>query len=63
MDIPAVIHELHEAGYEGALTVEIDLVHPRWERLPEETIVRESVAYIRQTLANLGLATDEPTRR
>ncbi len=63
VDIPAVVQELHGAGYDGALTVEIDLVHPTWERLPEETIVRESVAYIRQTLANSGLATDEPTRR
>ena len=56
IDIPAVVRTLAAAGYEGALTVEIDLVHPRWEQLPEETIVRESVAYIRQTLADLRIA-------
>jgi sugar phosphate isomerase/epimerase len=55
VDIPAVVEALEETGYEGALTVEIDLVHPDWEHLPEETIVRESVAYLRQVLVTLGL--------
>ena len=56
IDVPAVVRALDEVGYEGALTVEIDLVHPDWEHLPEETIVRESVAYLRQVLVNLGIA-------
>jgi sugar phosphate isomerase/epimerase len=56
IDIPAVVGELRAAGYAGSLTVEIDLVHPRWDHLPEETIVRESVAYLRQTLQDLDVA-------
>ena len=52
VDIPAVVKELDRAGYQGALTVEIDLVHPKWANLPEETLVRESVAYLRQVLAD-----------
>jgi sugar phosphate isomerase/epimerase len=54
VDIPAVVQALGETGYEGDLTVEIDLVHPDWEHLPEETIVGESVAYLRQVLSSLG---------
>jgi sugar phosphate isomerase/epimerase len=53
IDIPAIIWELRQARYDGALTVEIDLVHPRWDRLPEETIVRESVAFVHQALADI----------
>lgn len=54
VDLPAVARALKDAGYQGPLTIEIDLVHPNWAHLPEETIVRESVAYLRQVVADIG---------
>jgi len=54
VDLPAVVRALKDAGYQGPLTIEIDLVHPDWAHVPEETIVRESVAYLRQMVADLG---------
>jgi sugar phosphate isomerase/epimerase len=54
VDLPAVVRALKDAGYQGPLTIEIDLVHADWAHLPEETIVRESVAYLRQVVADIG---------
>lgn len=47
IDMPGVVSALRDGGFDGCLSVEIDLVAPQWAAVSEEEIVSKSVAYLR----------------
>ncbi|HZO96785.1 MAG TPA: sugar phosphate isomerase/epimerase family protein [Gaiellaceae bacterium] len=47
IDVPRVVEALGGGGFDGCLSVEIDLVAPQFADLSEEQIVAKSVAYLR----------------
>jgi sugar phosphate isomerase/epimerase len=55
IDMPGVVEALRGGGFDGCLSVEIDLVGEQWLDRPEERIVEQSVAYLR-TLVPAGAA-------
>ncbi len=58
IDIPAILQILADAGYQGLLCVEVDNPASMWRRVSEEELVRQSVAYLREQVAQLGMRTD-----
>jgi 3-oxoisoapionate decarboxylase len=50
IDMPGVVEALSKGGFDGCLSVEIDLVGEQWVDLGEEKIVADSVAYLRSIL-------------
>ena len=46
IDMPGVVAALRAGGFDGCLSVEIDLVGEQWVELGEEEIVRRSLAYL-----------------
>jgi sugar phosphate isomerase/epimerase len=48
IDMPGVVRALHEGGFDGCLSVEIDLVGEQWLHQSEEEIVQASVAALRE---------------
>ncbi len=46
IDMPGVVAALRAGGFDGCLSVEIDLVGAQWVELGEEEIVRRSLAYL-----------------
>lgn len=55
IDIPAILRILADAGYQGLLCVEVDNPAPAWRGLSEEELVQQSVAYLREQVAQLAL--------
>jgi sugar phosphate isomerase/epimerase len=51
VDFEGVAAVLAEAGFEGSLAVEIDLLAEPWATTPEEDVVAESVEFLRGLLA------------
>lgn len=51
VDVPALAHVLREAGFQGSLAVELDLLAPPFSQRTEEDLVAESVAYLRAVVA------------
>jgi sugar phosphate isomerase/epimerase len=47
VDIPGLARMLDEAGYQGSLAVELDLLAPEYEDRPETELVAESVSYLK----------------
>jgi len=47
IDMPGVVAALRDGGFDGCLSVEIDLVGEQWASQSEEEIVARSVAYLR----------------
>lgn len=50
IDMPGVVRALHEGGFDGCLSVEIDLVGEQWLDQTEEQIVTTSVGRLREIL-------------
>jgi sugar phosphate isomerase/epimerase len=48
IDMPGVVRALHDGGFDGCLSVEIDLVGEQWVHQTEEEIVEASVAALRE---------------
>jgi sugar phosphate isomerase/epimerase len=46
--MPGVVRALHDGGFDGCLSVEIDLVGEQWVHQTEEEIVEASVAALRE---------------
>jgi len=51
VDIPALARVLDEAGYEGSLAVELDLVAAPYNERPETELVAESVEFLKSVAA------------
>lgn len=51
VDFDGVAKALAEAGFTGSLAVEIDLLSDRWASTPEEEVVAQSVAFVRDLVA------------
>ncbi|HYA09844.1 MAG TPA: sugar phosphate isomerase/epimerase family protein, partial [Gaiellaceae bacterium] len=47
IDMPGVVEALRNGGFDGCLSVEIDLVGEQWASQSEEEIVAKSVGYLR----------------
>lgn len=47
VDLETVADLLHQAGFSGALSVELDLIAKPWEHMAEEDLVKESLVYLR----------------
>ena len=58
VDVPAVVSALADAGFEGALDVELDFPAPEYADRPEEELVTESLAYLRPLVARAETAVD-----
>ena len=52
IDMQAIAQVLLDAGFEGALCVELDRIAPEWAHLPEEELVEQSVAHLRGLVAS-----------
>jgi sugar phosphate isomerase/epimerase len=61
IDMAAVAMALHDGGFDGSLSIEIDLIAPQWDALSEEDIVTRSVAYLRALIATLPAAMSAPS--
>ena len=48
--MPGVVKALHDGGFDGSLSLEVDLIGEQWSMLPEEEIVTRSLAYLRSLL-------------
>jgi sugar phosphate isomerase/epimerase len=47
IDMPGVVKALQDGGFDGSLSLEVDLIGEQWASLPEEEIVIRSLAYLR----------------
>jgi sugar phosphate isomerase/epimerase len=56
IDMPGVVDALRKGGFNGCLSVEIDLVGEQWVEQPEERIVEQSVAYLRSIVPAAAVA-------
>jgi sugar phosphate isomerase/epimerase len=56
VDFDAILDVLLEAGFEGSLGVELDLLADRFEDQPEEELVAESLRYLRDLMDRHGVA-------
>jgi sugar phosphate isomerase/epimerase len=56
IDMPGVVAALREGGFDGCLSVEIDLVAPQFIAMSEEEIVAKSVAYLRSIVPAAAVA-------
>jgi 3-oxoisoapionate decarboxylase len=54
VDIEGLARVLDEAGYQGSLAVEIDLVHPAYAGKREEDIVADSVSYLKSVTRSMA---------
>jgi 3-oxoisoapionate decarboxylase len=50
IDMPGVVKALHDGGFDGSLSLEVDLIGEQWSMLPEEEIVTRSLDYLRTLL-------------
>lgn len=50
IDMPGVVKALQDGGFDGSLSLEVDLIGEQWSMLPEEEIVARSLAYLRSLL-------------
>jgi sugar phosphate isomerase/epimerase len=50
IDLPGVVKALQEGGFDGSLSLEVDLIGEQWASLPEEEIVIRSLDYLRTLL-------------
>jgi sugar phosphate isomerase/epimerase len=48
--LPGVVKALQEGGFDGSLSLEVDLIGEQWASLPEEEIVTRSLDYLRSLL-------------
>jgi len=51
VDVPALVRVLDEAGFQGSLAVELDLLGDPFAERAEEDLVAESLAYLRTVVA------------
>ena len=56
IDMPGVVAALREGGFDGCLSVEIDLVAPQFIAMSEEEIVAKSVGYLRSIVPATAVA-------
>jgi len=54
VDIPALVGVLNEAGFQGSLAVELDLLAPQFAGRREEDLVAESLTYLRSVSEPAG---------
>ena len=47
IDMPGVVKALHDGGFDGSLSLEVDLIGEQWSMLAEEEIVTRSLDYLR----------------
>jgi len=47
IDLPGVVEALRAGGFDGSLSLEVDLIAEQWASLPEEEIVTRSLDYLR----------------
>ena len=50
IDMPGVVKALQAGGFDGSLSLEVDLIGEQWSMLAEEEIVTRSLAYLRTLL-------------
>jgi sugar phosphate isomerase/epimerase len=50
IDMPGVVKALQAGGFDGSLSLEVDLIGEQWSMLAEEDIVTRSLAYLRTLL-------------
>ena len=53
IDMPGVVKALQEGGFDGSLSLEVDLIGEQWASLPEEEIVTRSLEYLRSLLPSV----------
>jgi sugar phosphate isomerase/epimerase len=56
IDMPGIVEALRSGGFDGCLSVEIDLVGEQWVSQSEEEIVAKSVAYLRSIVPAAAVA-------
>jgi sugar phosphate isomerase/epimerase len=50
-DMPGVVKALKDGGFDGSLSLEMDLIGDPWASVPEEELVSRSVRYLRTLVA------------
>jgi len=50
IDMPGVVKALKAGGFDGSLSLEVDLIGEQWASLPEEDIVTQSLDYLRSLI-------------
>jgi 3-oxoisoapionate decarboxylase len=50
IDMPGVVEALKKGGFDGSLSLEVDLIADQWASLPEEEIVAQSLDYLRSLI-------------
>jgi sugar phosphate isomerase/epimerase len=49
--MPGVVKALKDGGFDGSLSLEMDLIGDPWASVPEEELVSRSVRYLRTLVA------------